>query len=156
MPAYDHEGLEPAQWFTGGPIQPEKRLMMAALADAIDLVLRPPAPRHSRRWPWQRDAARWLRSNDREGPHSFVNICEALALEPHRIRARVARCLAEHRAAQEAVECPPCEPAPVPGLDATDDTEASRHAATANDATDEPAVRAETECLPLAYPQPWL
>ncbi len=65
--------------------QPERRLFFAILADAIVRFRRlATAPRHSARE--LREAERWIRSDDREWPCSFVNVCEALdiAYEPLR------------------------------------------------------------------------
>lgn len=65
--------------------QPERRLLFAILSDAIVRFRRlATAPRHAARE--LREAERWIRSDDREWPCSFVNICEALdiAYEPLR------------------------------------------------------------------------
>lgn len=65
--------------------QPERRLFFAILSDAIVRFRRlATAPRHSARE--LREAERWIRSDDREWPCSFVNVCEALdiAYEPLR------------------------------------------------------------------------
>jgi hypothetical protein len=159
MPGYDHESLEPTQWFAGRALQPEKRLMIAVLADAFDLVLRPPAPPHSRRLPWQRDAARWLRSDDREWPYSFVNICEALSLEPHRVREHLARCIEERRALREAHRQPPLEPVAAHEPAAIDPPSVEStcppiEVVGLDDETDYPCEPLPE--MPPAYPQPWL
>jgi len=65
--------------------QPERRLFFAILSDAIVRFRRlATAPRHSARE--LREAERWIRSDDRDWPCSFVNVCEALdiAYEPLR------------------------------------------------------------------------
>ncbi len=57
--------------------QPERRLLFAILADAIVRFRRlATAPRHASRE--LVEAERWIRSDDREWPCSFVNVCEAL------------------------------------------------------------------------------
>jgi len=57
--------------------QPERRLLFAILADAIVRFRRlATAPRHTTRE--LMEAERWIRSDDREWPCSFVNVCEAL------------------------------------------------------------------------------
>ena len=66
------------------PIQPERRLMLAVLSDAIVLV-----QTHGPRTTLHRDledARRWILSDDRRWPFSFVNVCETLgiAFEPLR------------------------------------------------------------------------
>ena len=81
----------PAQWFSQPPLQPEKRLMLAVLVDAIDIIVRRrgAANPHTRR---QIDEAqRWLDSNNRRWPFSFRSVCEALDLQPHRLRQRLKR-----------------------------------------------------------------
>jgi len=65
--------------------QPERRLLFAVLSDAIVRYRRlATAPRHASIE--LREAERWIRSDDREWPCSFVNVCEALdiAWEPLR------------------------------------------------------------------------
>ena len=65
------------------PTQSERRLMLAVLSDAIVLyqTRAPGTPRHD-----FEEAQRWILSDDRAWPYSFVNICEALgiAFEPLR------------------------------------------------------------------------
>lgn len=57
--------------------QPERRLLFAILSDAIVRFRRlASAPRHMTRE--LIEAERWIRSDDREWPCSFVNICESL------------------------------------------------------------------------------
>ena len=57
--------------------QPERRLLFAILSDAIVRVRRlATAPRQATRE--LIEAERWIRSDDREWPCSFVNVCEAL------------------------------------------------------------------------------
>lgn len=75
--------------------QPERRLLFAVLADAIVRVRRlATAPRHAALE--LREAERWIRSDDRCWPCSFVNVCEALDIEPAALRRAV---LAWRRAA---------------------------------------------------------
>lgn len=69
--------------------EPERRLLFAVLSDAIvrfrRLVdLRHPAGRHD-----LLEAERWLRSEDRSWPCSFVNVCEALDIAPEPLRRAV-------------------------------------------------------------------
>ena len=57
--------------------QPERRLLFAILSDAIVRFRRlATAPRHATRE--LIEAERWIRSDEREWPCSFVNVCEAL------------------------------------------------------------------------------
>ena len=70
--------------------QPERRLFIALLEDAVCLIRKegvgsPPAAlgRHA-----EADLA-WLCSNDRHGPCSFLNVCSYLSLDPDWIRAEI-------------------------------------------------------------------
>jgi hypothetical protein len=68
--------------------QPERRLLFAILADAIVRMRRlATAPRHATIE--LREAERWIRSDDRRWPCSFVNVCEALDIEPAPLRRAV-------------------------------------------------------------------
>jgi hypothetical protein len=79
-------------------VEPERNLLLAVLTDAIiryqALAGLPDGPR-------KRDlgeSERWLFSNDRRWPYSFVNVCEALELAPSALRRQLVR----WRAAQAA------------------------------------------------------
>ena len=102
--AVDFEPVLPAQWFAGesrASLEPAKRLMLAVLTDAIELVLQGPAPRGTRRARFEKRAADWLRSDDRNWLFSFVNVCETLELDAKRLRTAVAR-LVDKRASVRA------------------------------------------------------
>ena len=67
-------------------VEPERNLLLAVLTDAIvryqALATVPDGAR-------RRDlgeAERWISSNDRQWPCSFVNVCEALGIEPTGLR----------------------------------------------------------------------
>jgi hypothetical protein len=89
----DLEPVLPAQWFTDtrGALRPAKRLMLAVLTDAIDLVLQDPAPPTSRRAFLQRRAADWIYSDERGWLFAFLTVCETLGMDPVRIRTGVHR-----------------------------------------------------------------
>jgi hypothetical protein len=71
--------------------QPERRLMLAVLEDAIDgYVANGGAVRGIRRVRFE-EAARWFRANDTEWPFSFVCICDALGIDPAVIRRMLVR-----------------------------------------------------------------
>lgn len=93
----DIEAVLPAQWFQGDRVtlQPAKRLMLAILTDALELVLQEPAPAAARRAFWQRRAADWIRSDDVQWFFSFRNVCETLGPDAKRLRAAVARLVEE-------------------------------------------------------------
>jgi transposase-like protein len=69
----------------GAHLQPEKRLMLAVLEDAVAVYLRE-AHRPGRGSPDFVAACAWLQSRDGTWPFSFVAICRALGLEPSAIR----------------------------------------------------------------------
>jgi hypothetical protein len=75
--------------------EPERRLMFAVLRDAIARVLRPGLrfKRRSSQLVWKELA--WFRSCDFSAPFSFVSICEALGLDPGRLRRNVFRCVSD-------------------------------------------------------------
>jgi len=72
-------------------VEPERNLLLAVLTDAIvryqALANVPDGPR-------RRDlgeAERWIFSNDRRWPCSFVNVCEALEIAPTALRRQLTR-----------------------------------------------------------------
>jgi len=74
------------------PIQPERRLMLAVLSDAI-VLFQTGGSQLARRHDVE-NADRWILSDDRRWPYSFVNVCETLgiAFEPLRrelLRSRI-------------------------------------------------------------------
>jgi len=76
--------------------QPERRLLLAVLSDAIALfqggASRPASPTRGD----FEEARRWILSNDRVWPFSFVNVCEALGIASGPLRQALiaARCRA--------------------------------------------------------------
>src|SRR5262245_33870738 len=62
---------------TSGPLA----LRLAVLEDAIRCLLAPGGPRRL-----ARDAEDWIRADDHEWPMSFHNVCEALGIEPGKLR----------------------------------------------------------------------
>jgi hypothetical protein len=89
----DFESVLPAQWFAGHRIalQPAKRLMLAVLADALELVLQDPAPAGTRRAVHQQEAGAWLRADDPDSLFGFPTVCETLGLDAKRLRAAIVR-----------------------------------------------------------------
>ena len=65
------------------PVQPERRLMLAVLSDAIVLFQTRGSPAQRRD---VESARRWILADDRSWPFSFVNVCDTLgiAFEPLR------------------------------------------------------------------------
>jgi hypothetical protein len=73
-------------WHRSRAISPERALLLSVLWQAI-LDLR--KHRYARRRRYQRlymEAYKWVGSDDRTWPYSFVNICEALNLTPTSVR----------------------------------------------------------------------
>jgi hypothetical protein len=66
-------------------MQPEHRLMVAILADALRLMLRHP-PRSVSELKAQRATAEWFADDDRKAPFSFLNLCRELNLDAARVR----------------------------------------------------------------------
>ena len=79
------EVVLPSQFYFKGALdaslQPEKRLMLAVMEDAVGTF---------QKYVWARDRAgqrllaeveEWFESHDGEWPYSFVNICQALNLD---------------------------------------------------------------------------
>jgi len=71
--------------------QPERRLMIAVLEDAIETYLATMGAVRGIRRARFAEVADWLRRDERGWPFSFVNICEACALDAPTIRRVLAR-----------------------------------------------------------------
>lgn len=82
--------LVPSQFFdrrqAEGSAQPEKRLMLAVMEDAIATFQKsvPQANRRQRRL--LRETEEWMQSSDTSWPFSFENICAALNIEADYLR----------------------------------------------------------------------
>ena len=89
----------PSQFFPERGDGPgERRLMRAVLKDALAVLFKYDATQDRRGQRLLAEAQHWLESDDAYWPFSFVNVCDALGLEPSCVRERVAR----YRAAQRA------------------------------------------------------
>jgi hypothetical protein len=76
---------------TDARLEPEKRLMVAVLEEALATLLRPgDSQTHSGRRLGV-EAVRWIRSDDRSSPFSFATICDVLGLDVDRVREVIAR-----------------------------------------------------------------
>lgn len=76
----------PEQYFRtpgAGAIQPEKRLMLAVLEDAVTHYLRGPA--------FAPDTIAWFASEDTAWPYSFANLCDSLGLDRDAVRSALQR-----------------------------------------------------------------
>jgi hypothetical protein len=69
--------------------QPEKRLMIAVLEDALSLMLADARCPSKHRRGAVREASRWLESDERSGPFAFASICDLLGLDVARVRRAI-------------------------------------------------------------------
>ena len=77
-----------------GMWQPEKRLMLAVLENALLPMLRNPGRRHGRvveRRPLSVEVKAWIASDAQEWPFSFLNICHVLGFDEDALRAALLR-----------------------------------------------------------------
>lgn len=70
--------------------EPEKRLMVAVLEEAIALVVNEPEGRDEERRTVVREARRWFASEDRGSPFAFATICDVLDLDSGSVRQALA------------------------------------------------------------------
>lgn len=72
----------------GRNFRPEENLCLAVLVDALDTLQKYHQATNSkgRRLWWE--ASYWVRSDDRQWPFAFLNICELLDLDPDAVRTR--------------------------------------------------------------------
>jgi len=88
--------------------------MRAVLKDALAVLFKYDATQDRRGQRLLAEARHWLESDDADWPFSFVNVCDALGLEPSCVRERVARCRAAQRArpgASRGAAAGSCSPA---------------------------------------------
>jgi hypothetical protein len=76
---------------------PERRLMVAVLEDAMRELVRPGGPWYGARARQRKEVQVWLESDDVAWPFSFVNVCEALDLDPGEVRSFLWRSGGEYR-----------------------------------------------------------
>lgn len=76
-------------WHGSVPVSPERRLLVSMLALAADDLFKYRCARKRRQMRLYRDAFRWVASDDRSWPMSFVNICEVLNISSQRLRAEL-------------------------------------------------------------------
>lgn len=89
------ETILPSQFFDrfqiDATLQPEKRLMLAVLEDAVGAFQKHVSATGRRGRRLFSEAEDWFASADVEWPFAFENICAALGLEPAYIRAGLHR-----------------------------------------------------------------
>jgi hypothetical protein len=82
----------------GARLQPEKRLMLAVLEDAVSDFQKYATAASGRGRRLFAEAEAWFRSSAADQPLAFESICQALALDPSFMRAGLERwCLARRR-----------------------------------------------------------
>ena len=67
-------------------LEPEKRLMLAVLEDAVACYQKHAGARDARGKAIFRDAEEWITEDNAEWPFSFDNICEILGFDPPYLR----------------------------------------------------------------------
>ena len=84
------ESILPAQLYDrplgGARIQPEKRLQVAVLADAVLTFHRWAGNERARARRLFAEVEAWFASDDPDGPFTFITICDSLNLDPTYIR----------------------------------------------------------------------
>ena|SRR2546425_2602806 len=84
--------------FGGARIQPEKRLQVAVLGDAVLTFRRCAGAEHPRAQRHFAEVEAWFASDDADGPFTFITICDSLSFDA----AYVRRGLRQWRADVEA------------------------------------------------------
>jgi hypothetical protein len=74
------------------PAAPEKALMFAVLADAIETYQKFAAAKSSREKTFFREVEAWLWNEESDAVFSFLNICEVLQLNAGSLRRRLMQC----------------------------------------------------------------
>ena len=74
-------------WHGGRPITPERALVMVVLWQAASDLQKFRFAKARKQQRLYMEAYKWVASDDRSWPYSFVNLCEALKLSPEYLRA---------------------------------------------------------------------
>jgi hypothetical protein len=89
------ETVLPAQFFTGfhvdASLQPEKRLMLAVLEDAVGTFQKYATAGGRRGRRLFAEAEEWFAAEDDGWPFAFTSICQALGFDPEYLRRGLAR-----------------------------------------------------------------
>jgi hypothetical protein len=81
-----------AQWWPPAALRPEQRLLRAVLEEALvelaagRMAVASPVDNQRRR-----ELLDWFASHDRSWPCSFENVCDAIDLDPERVRGKLVR-----------------------------------------------------------------
>jgi hypothetical protein len=95
------ETVLPGQFFErltiDASLQPEKRLMLAVLEDAVGTFQKHAGTPSRRGQKLFVEAEEWFDSDDGDWPFAFVNVCQALGIEPGYLRVGLRRWQEHHR-----------------------------------------------------------
>src|SRR5262249_8252393 len=81
-----------AQWWPPHALRPEQRLLRAVLEAALaELAAGRITAGSPVANPRRRELRDWFRSHDRSWPWSFENVCDAIDLDPERVRGKLVR-----------------------------------------------------------------
>jgi len=98
------ETIVPAQFHSRHRVNassiPEMRLMLAVLEDALATLRKYAGARSLYGQRLYRETQRWFESNQASWPFAFVSVCDALGIEPSRLRRGIARWLQASRPAR--------------------------------------------------------
>jgi len=98
------EAVLPTQFYPriliDASLQPEKRLMLAVLEDAVGTFQKYACSRERFGQKLFEDAEAWFEEDDHDWPYSFLNICNALGLEVEYMRAGLRRWKEKQRTRQ--------------------------------------------------------
>jgi hypothetical protein len=92
-----------AMWHGGRPITPERALVIVVLWQAAGDLRKFRFARSRKQQRLYMEAYKWVASDDRNWPYSFVNLCETLDLSPQYLRAG----MLEGRVPATKAESPP-------------------------------------------------
>ncbi len=99
------ETILPSQYYSGvdidASLQPEKRLMLAVLEDAVGTFQKYVGARDRPAQALFAETEEWFAAEEAEWPFSFENICQALGLEAEFLRAGLWRWRDRQRAQAE-------------------------------------------------------
>jgi len=73
-------------WHGGRPITPERELVMVVLWQAASDLQKFRFAKFRKQQRLYMEAYKWVASDDRSWPYSFVNLCETLKLSPEYLR----------------------------------------------------------------------
>ena len=81
-----------AQWWPPAALRPEQRLLRAVLEEALAELaagrMAAASPLDNQR---RRELLDWFASHDRSWPCSFENVCDAIDLDPERVRGKLVK-----------------------------------------------------------------